>query len=104
MNEKKKRSRISGKKSSSESDDEKTLSPGNKESCASSSSTSSQCYALRTTRKNRMIKLGWICNGVYVQEKFGGGTRQISAPKLWRKNELKIKCFELFFPNGVSVK
>lgn len=58
----------------------------------------------KSWRKTRFIEIGWIHKDVHVRSKGGGGTRRVSVPKNYKKENILEKAKELFFPNGVSNK
>lgn len=56
------------------------------------------------TKISRTIELGWIHNGKQLRAISGGGTRKISVPKNWKKEDILTKAVSLFFPDGKSSK
>ncbi len=64
----------------------------------------------QTTRKNnsqrtvRKVEIGWMhYDGqgfVQMRAKKGGGTRKLSVPKDWKREQLMEEAIRLFFPNG----
>ncbi len=63
--------------------------------------TTRKNYSQRTVRK---VEIGWMhYDGqgfVQMRAKKGGGTRKLSVPKDWKREELMEEAILLFFPNG----
>lgn len=56
----------------------------------------------RPLKETRKIQIGWLLNGVPVRQRRGGGSRELTVSKKFRKADILTEAVELFFPNGIS--